>query len=89
MTASDDLRKIADRLTQKYYMENFDPLRKCADAWEKQRDDWNHLLEIQQEENGKQQARIEALEKEVAAWKLAAYHDDWSGITTLATKEDK
>jgi len=56
---------------------------------EKQVYDYGELILEHQAVIAEKQARIEALEKEVEAWKLAAYHDDWSGITTLATKEDK
>jgi hypothetical protein len=34
-------------------------------------------------------ARVEALEKEVAAWKLAATFDDWSGTTALRGEEER
>lgn len=34
-------------------------------------------------------AYASAWKKEIEAWKLAAYHDDWSGLTTLAAEEKK
>ena len=63
---------------------DFSELNEFADAW---LDDIARIVRYQLMLD-KKQARIKALEKEVAAWKLAANNDDWSGLSALAAGEE-